>query len=61
MKKTYAQPTLTAYGNVEQLTQAFGAPGDGDSFESSQLPNGFVVTGPNSIDGSGDLSQLGNQ
>lgn len=38
MKKSYSQPALTVYGNVEQLTQANRANNNTDSFN---------YTGPN--------------
>lgn len=40
MKKTYAQPQLTAYGTVEQLTQSNGTSTSSDSihFVGPTLP-----------------------
>ena len=33
MKKAYNTPQLTAHGNIESITQAFGTPGGADTVE----------------------------
>ena len=38
MKKTYAQPSLTAYGSVQELTKGNGTVAIGDSIIFSDLP-----------------------
>ncbi|MFG6106852.1 lasso peptide [Leptothoe sp. EHU-05/26/07-4] len=38
MKKTYTQPSLTAYGSVQQLTQGNGTIAIGDSIIFTDIP-----------------------
>ena len=38
MKKAYAQPSLTAYGSVQQLTKGNGTIAVGDSIIFSEIP-----------------------
>ena len=39
MKKTYTQPSLTAYGSVQQLTKGNGSLRLGDSIVFSDIPD----------------------
>ena len=50
MKKTYTQPSLTAYGSVQQLTQGNGTIAIGDSIIFTDLPGQPEVDGFGSVD-----------
>ena len=50
MKKTYAQPSLTAYGSVQELTKGNGTVAIGDSIIFSDLPGEPEVDGFGSVD-----------
>ncbi|AFY45037.1 lasso peptide [Nostoc sp. PCC 7107] len=41
MKKAYEAPKLTNYGSVQNVTHAFGRPGETDTFQIGDNPTQF--------------------
>jgi hypothetical protein len=52
MKKAYAAPQLTVHGNVEDVTNAFGASGANDTIQfNGQTFPGSIIGASGSING----------